>query len=108
MSQDESGFRQEVDRTLKALLQQIDELDPDRVDARLAAGSLTVQFEGGGTFVLSQQTPTRELWLSANLRAWHFDKRDGAWRERDSREDMLQVLDRLFSGALATDVHFHV
>ena len=43
----------------------------DDLDARISDGVFQVDFEGGGTFVLSQQVPVRELWLSAFARAWH-------------------------------------
>jgi frataxin-like iron-binding protein CyaY len=53
-------------------------IDDDDVDARLSEGSLVVSFDSGGTYMLSLQTPTHELWLSANLTAWHFRRAAGA------------------------------
>jgi frataxin-like iron-binding protein CyaY len=47
-----------------------------------------------------------ELWLSANLTAWHFARHDGQWLERDSSEPMLDVLSTLFSDKLGMDVRF--
>lgn len=103
---DERDFREEVTRTLSALIRQLDEVDTDELDARLTEGNLTTTFEHGGTFMLSQQTPTRELWLSANLRAWHFRYADGRWVERDSGEPMGAVLGRLYSDKLGLSVNF--
>ena len=60
------------------------------------------------TFVLSQQTPTHELWLSANLRAWHFLREDGEWFERDTREPMTTLLSRLFSEKVGADIEFEL
>jgi CyaY protein len=102
---DERAFRDAVSRTLGALIRQLDELDTDEIDARLTEGNVTTTFEQGGTFMLSQQTPTRELWLSANLRAWHF-RWDGArWVERDSGEPMDAILGRLYSEKLGLSVN---
>jgi iron donor protein CyaY len=95
-------FRSAATEALKALLGQLDGIDDDEVDASLTEGSFTVTFESGGTFILSLQTPTHELWLSANLTAWHFVRRAGQWIERDTKEPMTDVLGRLFSEKLGT------
>ena len=89
---EENAFRLTVSAALKNLLNQVDAIDSDDLDNRLSEGVLQTDFEGGGVFVLSQQVPTRELWLSAFSRAWHF-KLDGArWVERDTSEPLEAVL----------------
>lgn len=99
---DDAAFRLAVGDLLKRLLRQIDDLDTDAVEARLTEGNLQLTFEeDGSVFVLSQQTPTHELWLSANRRAWHFQRVAGAWVERDSREPMAPLL----SGLIAARAH---
>ncbi len=103
---DDSAFRRAVTDTLSTLLDQLDEIDAD-IDPRLTPGNLSVVFEDDdSTFVLSQQTPTHELWLSANLRAWHFRFVAGAWQERDTAEDMHALLSGLFSAKLGQPVTF--
>ena len=67
----DAEFRAAAGDALRVLLDQIDAIEHDDVDARLSEGSLIVSFESGGTYMLSLQTPTQELWLSANLTAWH-------------------------------------
>lgn len=96
---DESAFRQTVSRALRNLLDQFDAIDSDDLDNRLSEGVLQTDFEGGGVFVLSQQVPTRELWLSAFSRAWHFRFESGPeasagarWLERDTSEPLEAVL----------------
>jgi CyaY protein len=104
--EDDGRYRAAVDRALSQLIEQIDELGGD-IDARLMPGNLQVVFEAdGSTFILSQQTPTHELWLSANLRAWHFRWRGGRWVERDTAEPMLPLLSRLFAEKTAQPVTF--
>lgn len=108
----DTEFRAAVGGVLDALVDQIDALDfeaVDDLDIRLSPGNLHVTFEqpgqiGGAVFVLSQQTPTHELWLSANLTAWHFLRTGGLWRERDTGESMQAVLERLFSEKLGGPV----
>ena len=103
---DDGQYRAAVDAALSRLIDEIDEIDAE-IDARLMPGNLQVVFEDdGSTFVLSQQTPTHELWLSANLRAWHFRHRGGQWVERDSGEPMLPLLARLFSEKTDQNVNF--
>lgn len=105
---DDSAFRRVVEHDLQELLDQVDEIDFD-LDPRLTPGNLQVVFEhDNSTFVLSQQTPTHELWLSANLTAWHFRKVDGTWIERDTREPMLDVLSRLFSDKVDETIAFQL
>ena len=103
---DEATFRETVKNVLSELLDQVDNIDSDDHDPSLSAGNLHVSFEDGSTFILSQQPPTRELWLSANFTAWHFLKKDGVWLERDSGESMLSVLSTLFSDKLGMDIQF--
>jgi CyaY protein len=104
MSMDEAKFRQVVASAIRALAAEIDQIDSDEVDWKLSDGVLSVEFESGGVFVLSQQVPVRELWLSAFSRAWHFRYADGAWHERDSAEAIEAVLVALFERKLGTPV----
>ncbi len=101
---DESTFRQAVSTTIKALGQQIDSIDTDDLDWKLTDGVLTVEFESGGVFVLSQQVPTRELWLSAFSTAWHFRCDGAGWPERDTGVAMATVLSGLFTRKLGVPV----
>lgn len=103
---DDALFRSSVSDVLRALLDQIDDIDSEEHDPMIADGNLKVVFESGGTFVLSQQTPMHEIWLSANLTAWHFSRQDGEWKERDSSTPMLDVLSTLFSDKLGMDIRF--
>jgi iron donor protein CyaY len=104
MQIDEQHFRKIVGTALRALAAQVDEVDSDDLDPKLTDGVFQVDFESGGVFVLSQQVPTRELWLSAFSKAWHFCWRDGAWFERDSGEPLEQVLSALFTRKLGSPV----
>ena len=100
---DDASFRSSVASALRDLL---DQLESEEHDPQLSEGNLKIVFESGGTFVLSQQTPMHELWLSANLTAWHFRRVGGIWQERDSEESMLDVLNTLFSDKLGLDIRF--
>jgi len=103
---DDAAFRAAASGILHHLTALFDELDAD-VDVRSTPGNLQVLFEdSGSTFVLSQQTPTHELWLSANLRAWHFHSRDGRWLERDTGQPLVELLGALVSEKVGAVVSF--
>lgn len=100
----EAEFRRLVSDVLDQLFDQIDLFDTDDIDPSISAGVVKVEFESGGTFVLSQQVPVQELWLSANATAWHFKMVDGQWLERDTQEPMLPLLSKLFADKLQLPV----
>jgi len=103
----ESAFRSAVGALLDRLFDQIDTIESDDIDPSLTEGNLAVTFEdSGATFILSQQTPTRELWLSANLRAWHFTRTGGTWTERDTGRPLADVLGELFSAKVGQEIRF--
>lgn len=104
MQTEEQHFRQIVSAALDDLCEQIDAIDSDDIDARVTEGVLQVEFDSGGVFVLSQQVPVQELWLSAFSHAWHFKRVDGAWIERDSHEPMRDVLSANFSRKLGRPI----
>ena len=101
---DDVQFRKAAEHKLLNLLNQIDELEFGDFDPRYTPGSLIIQFEDGAVFMLSMQTPTHELWLSANYTAWHFLCAEGVWKERDTQEQMLDVLNMLLSEKLEEKV----
>jgi iron donor protein CyaY len=104
MQIEEQRFRKIVAAALRALAAQVDLIESDDLDPKLTDGVFQVDFESGGVFVLSQQVPVRELWLSAFSKAWHFQWRDGAWFERDTAEPLEAVLTTLFTRKLGRPV----
>lgn len=103
---EETHFRQLVTNALRDLSRQVDSIDSDDFDSRTSDGVFQVDFEGGGTFVLSQQVPVRELWLSAFARAWHFRWQEGGWRERDTQQPLEDVLGEIFTKRMGRPLRF--
>ena len=100
----DTAFRHAVEELMDGLLDQLDQLDADALDPTVTPGTLTLRFETGDTFILSQQTPTHELWLSAERKAWHFVREGGRWIERDSAEALATVLGGLMGQRLGAPV----
>lgn len=69
---DESQYQKLADVALRRLESILDEVDPDKVDLERAGDVLTLTFPDGKKCVINTQRPTRQIWLAANARAWHF------------------------------------
>ncbi len=106
METPEPAFRALVEGALRSLFEQIDDLETDDIDPRITDGVVDTRFEDGSAVVLSQQVPARELWLSANWKAWHFRMIEGRWIERDTGEEMLPLLSGIFEEKLGFRVQF--
>jgi CyaY protein len=78
---DESTYQRLADETLRRIEDAFKEIDPDDVDCEYAGDVMTLTFRQGKRCVLNTQRPTRQLWLAANARAWHFtyDETKRAW-----------------------------
>jgi CyaY protein len=95
MTMDESAYMEIADRTFGAIEDGLRDADPDEVDCERAGDVLTLTFKGNRRCILNTQRPTRQLWLAANARAWHFsyDEAQGRWID-DKRpdEELLSTL----------------
>jgi iron donor protein CyaY len=101
---DDSTFRHAVGNVFESFIDQVDDLEHDDFDSGRTSGSLSITFDSGAVVMLSRQTPTHEIWLSANFTAWHFLRIDGEWLERDSSESMLDVLSGILSEKIKENV----
>ena len=103
---DDASFRAAVQDVFDSLAEQVDEVDFDEFEPRQTAGGLGIYFDSGAVVLLSQQTPTHEIWLSANYTAWHFLCRHGEWIERDTSESMTAVLSTILSEKFQESIVF--
>ena len=67
----ERDFDEHADRTLRALERALSEIDGLEVD--LESGILTLEFDEGAKYVVNSHRAARQIWMAAELRAWHFD-----------------------------------
>jgi len=77
---DESRYQKLADVALRAVENLLEDVDAEVVDLDRAGDVLTLTFANGKKAVVNTQRPTRQIWLAANARAWHFDyhEPDGA------------------------------
>lgn len=69
----ESDYDSVAEPELHALIAALDAIESDQVEAELASDILTVEFSDGTRYVLNSHRAARQIWLSAERAAWHFD-----------------------------------
>ena len=72
---DEAFFRQAADSALESLFKALTRAgDAHDFDADMNSGALTVEFEDPpAKFVVSPNTPVRQIWVSAHSRSFKLD-----------------------------------
>lgn len=78
----------------------------DRMEADLAADVLTIAFEDGKKYIVNTQRPARQIWLAAEVRAWHFsyDEVSGKWIEPRDGSELYATLSELLTKKLGKPV----
>jgi CyaY protein len=78
---DESAYQHLADATFKRIEDALKDVDADDVDVERSGDVVTLTFKGNKRCVMNTQRPTRQIWLAANSRAWHFsyDAARQAW-----------------------------
>ena len=107
---DEKRFQHMADEVYRAVERAFEDVDPDVVDCEVAGDVLTLGFPGGRRCVLNTQRPTRQLWLAANARAWHFSFDEGAkaWMDDKGRGELFATLSSAVKEAAGVEVAFAV
>jgi CyaY protein len=91
---------------LTALVKALDALDLPGVEAELASDILTLEFTDGARYVVNSHRAARQIWMAAELEAWHFDweSGQGRWIATKSGEELWTVLERAVSRRLGRPV----
>ncbi len=70
---DESSYQKLADKAFRRIEDAFKDVDAEDVDLERTGDVLTLTFATGARCVINTQRPTRQIWLAANARAWHFD-----------------------------------
>ena len=98
-----ANLRADASAEVWGVLYEITRSDLEHID--LTEGVLTIEFESGEQFVLNVHEPAREIWLSANRRAWHFAPRgDDFVSTAAGAEPLMTVLSELVGEKLGRRV----
>lgn len=104
---DESTYQKLADQAFRAIADAFDDVDPDVVDCELAGDVVTLTMRGGKKCIVNTQRPTRQIWLAANARAWHFswDEQAHRWVDDKGRgEELFATLARVVKETTGADV----
>lgn len=77
---DDATFEKRADAALQELFRALNRAADDHdIEADMNAGALTVEFEEPkAKFVVSPNSPVRQIWVSANVRSFKLDWDDDA------------------------------
>jgi len=78
----------------------------ESLEAELASDILTIEFSDGTRYVLNSHRAARQIWLSAERSAWHFDYVSGSksWVAAKSGDELWSTLNRLLSTKLGAAI----
>ena len=92
---DNSRYQVLVDVAFRKVVDLFDAIDTDFADCEAAGDVITITFAGQKRCVVNTQRPTRQIWLAANARAWHFsyDEALQAWvDDKGHGDEMFRTL----------------
>jgi CyaY protein len=99
---------QEFGKSAAKALRKLDDAlrDVDGVESDLAGDILTLEFEDGAKYIVNSHSAAQQIWLSANLQAWHFGWHAAtqSWRDTRSGAELYTEIGRLVSEKLAQPV----
>ncbi len=96
MGMSETEFLAEAERVLGAIESAIEAVDAD-IDATRSGNVLTLELGDGSKVVVNSQTPMRQIWIAARSGGFHYEWRDGAWRDTRDGSELFTALSRAIS-----------
>ncbi len=105
---DDREFLKASDECLARVARHLEEIDPDEADYSTADGSVTIEFPDGSKFILSRQSATRQIWLAAGARGFHysFDAESGRWLDDKDGHDLFDRLSEVVGDQIGHPVSF--
>ena len=88
---DDKQYQHLADDALKHIETMLEDVDSDAVDIERAGDVITLTFANKKKCVINTQRPTRQLWLAANARAWHFDYDDAGKTWHDDKGQGVEL-----------------
>jgi CyaY protein len=106
---DEARYQKLADATLRKIEGALGDFDPDDLDCELAGDVLTLTFKGKSKCIINTQRPTRQIWVAATARAWHFsyDEAKGVWiSDKEPNVELFAQLVRIVKDGAGLDARF--
>jgi CyaY protein len=90
---DEQAYLKLADAAFERIEDMLEDVDADDVDFERAGDVLTLAFKNGKKCIVNTQRPTRQIWLAAGVRAWHFDWDGARWiDDKEKTQELMQTI----------------
>lgn len=96
MGINESEFLAAAERTLGAIEAAVEACGAD-IETTRAGNVLTLELADGSRIVVNSQAPMRQIWVAAKSGGFHYEWRDGAWRDTRDGSELFAALSRVVS-----------
>ena len=106
---DETTYQHLADETFRRIGDAFEDVDAEVVDFESAGDVLTLGFASGKRCVVNTQRPTRQIWLAANARAWHFswDAATKKWMDdKGHGDELFATIARIVKDTAGVDLSF--
>jgi CyaY protein len=106
---DEARYQKLADAAFRKIERVLGDFDPDILDCELSGDVVTITMQGKAKCIVNTQRPTRQIWVAASARAWHFsyDENQDAWRDDKRPEvELFAQLVRIVKDGAGVDAAF--
>jgi len=90
----ETEFLAAAERALATIESSADDCAAD-IETERAGNVLTLEFADGSKIIVNIQTPMRQIWVAARAGGFHYEWRDGRWRDTRDGSELFAALSRL-------------
>ena len=98
----ETEFHRAVDAVLARIESAVEACDS--LDCDLEAGILTITCPDDSRVIVNRQTPNREIWVAARSGGFHFQSKDGQWRDTRSGDELFASLGRILASQAGENI----
>lgn len=92
-------------KELAALIDALDALDQDALQAELENDIITIDFGAGAPYVINSHRAARQIWMAAERTAWHFDfnPTERVWIATKTGDELWAALNGALKRRLGSD-----
>ncbi len=102
---DESRYLQLAHAAFDKIQDALEDVDPSDVDVDSAGDVVTLTMKDGVKCIVNTQRPTRQIWLAAGVRAWHFDWDGARWvDDKDKTTELVKQIAAVVKEQAGVDV----
>ena len=99
-------FIEHSSRTLDRLERGLGALEHEALDVQLSGDVLTLAFDDGSRYVINAHSAAGQIWMAAELNAWHFDfvEQRACWIAAKTSDELVSTVERLVAAKLGVAV----